>query len=104
VVGNPDLASLPEGVGIVRREIVFNSDDIDPAGEANEPTSDSPLAHVDNSRGMSASRTDHLYNMEVEESNESTGFSETENTQFDSLVDSPSSARVTLYMKSTGTP
>jgi hypothetical protein len=96
VVTNPDLASLPEGVGVVSREIAFHNDDFYSVGEANDPTLESPLAHADNSRGMRASRIDHLYNMEVEESNESTGVSEIENPQFNSLVDSPSIARVTI--------
>jgi hypothetical protein len=64
---------------MVRREIVFNNGDVNLTGEANEPTLDSSITLADNSRGMNAIRTDHLYNMEVDESDESIGFSEIEN-------------------------
>jgi hypothetical protein len=87
VVENRDLVSLPAGAGIVRREIVFNIDDVNLTGEANEPNLDSSLTLADNSRGMNANRTDYLYNMEVDESDGSIGFSEIENPQFDSLVE-----------------
>jgi hypothetical protein len=96
VVENPDLDSLPDGAGIVRREIVFNNDDVDSAGEANESNVNSPLARADNSRGMNASRTDNLYNMEVVESDESTGLSEIETPQFGNRVDSLSAALATI--------
>jgi hypothetical protein len=49
VVEHRDLASLPAGAGIVRRGIVFNNDDVDSTGEANEQTLDSPKRLADNS-------------------------------------------------------
>jgi hypothetical protein len=93
VVETPDSASLPEGAGIVRREIVFDNNDVDSAWEVNAPTLNSPLAHADYTRGLSANRTDHLYNTEVDENDESTECSETANPPFDSLVESPSATR-----------
>jgi hypothetical protein len=56
----------------------------------------SPLAHADNSQGLSANRTDHLYNTEVDENDESTECSEIENPPFDCLVESPSATRAII--------
>jgi hypothetical protein len=96
VVETPDSASLPEGAGIVRREIVFDNNDVDSAWEVNAPTLNSPLAHADNSRGLSANRRDHLYDTEVYEKDESTECIEIENSPFESLVESPSATRAII--------
>jgi hypothetical protein len=92
VVETPDSASLPGGAGIVRREIVFDNNDVDSACDVNATTLNSPLAHANNSRGLSPNRTDHLYNTDVDENDESTECSEIANPPFDSLVESPSAA------------
>jgi hypothetical protein len=96
VVETPDSASLPEGAGIVRREIVFDNNDVDSAWEVNAPTLNSPLAHANNSRGLRPNRTDHLYNTDVDENDESTECSEIANPPFDSLVESPSATCATI--------
>jgi hypothetical protein len=96
VVETPDSASLPEGAGILRREIVFDNNDLDSAWEVNAPTLNSPLAHANNSRGLSPNRTDHLYNTDVDENDESKECSEIGNQPFDSLVESPSATCATI--------
>jgi hypothetical protein len=80
------ISLLNVHAGAVRREIEFDNDDADSAWDVNAATLDSPLATADYSRRMSANRTDHLYNTEVDENGESTEFSEIANPPFDSFL------------------